>query len=254
MSFVAPVMSIGPALAGAAKKKQPQIDCAGCGKQIDHRCLNGRCADCNMRPCGDCGTPIAPRNKGGLCHRCRIVRQNADPEFKRLKSEGVKRKYREDHEFAERMRLHGQRTGRKYSIDPAIRARRVEVGKWLYQTYLTRPDVVAKRAESIKQLGPKMRRVKLPWCPDEYYERYRKLVKNKKMRAAEARKEIERIMLEDRAVRHPEWESVLAHIRRLTFVVRLDNGNYRVGTVELSPGQLLERAESTGYELPRWAA
>lgn len=251
MSFVAP-STARPCTDGAAiRSRQPQIDCGGCGKSIDHRSLNGKCPECNMRPCSQCGSLIRPRNTTGLCHRCNIARSNADPEFNRRKGEGLRRRMREDPEYAERLRKSGRRMGLKASLDPELRERRVIFGKWLYRNVLSRPDVVAKRDEALKHIGPAMRRAKLPWLPDEYRDEYRKLIRNRKLKAAEARAVIEERIANDEALK--DVDSALDYLRRFAPVQKLENG-YRYGNAVLTPAEIINRAKVRGWQPERLAA
>jgi hypothetical protein len=151
------------------------------------------------------------------------------------------------------MALVAARNGSKYWTDPEHRPVAVERGKMLYREYLSKPETRERCVAAIRANSWKITEHYLSWCPVELRDEYRKL--QKRWRSGKrARAFIEEKIREQRAIAHPEWHTVLDHMRRLTAVVRLDNGNYRVGLAELTPGQLLERAEAKGYELPKWAA
>jgi hypothetical protein len=166
------------------------------------------------------------------------------------RAEGIRRKFQEP-EHREKMAKVARRNGSKYWLEHRPEA--VERGKLLYQNFLSKPESRAKCAEAIRANSWKITEKYLSWCPPEYRDEYRTL--QRRWRGAKrARAYIEGKMREDRAVKHPHFQSVVDHMRRLTAVVRLNNGNYRVGIAELTPGQLLERAEAKGYETPRWAA
>ncbi|KQX18393.1 hypothetical protein ASD39_20350 [Sphingomonas sp. Root50] len=76
---------------------------------------------------------------------------------------------------------------------PEIRASRVEHGKHIHATVLSRPDVRAKSQspEARARAGRTRSETVLSWCPPEKRAEYMRLVKWKHIPAAEARRMIE---------------------------------------------------------------
>jgi hypothetical protein len=207
------------------------------------------------RHCETCGKTLFRQNKTGFCLPCLQTR----PEFKARRIAGMKRVFANP-EHLEKMRKVIARNHAKARIEkPEFEAWLVNHGKELAKLLQT-PEIKAKTfsEETRAKAAKAQSEAKLGWCPPEFRAEYRMLVRKKRMHSKDARPIIEAKAAEkareDRAVKHPCWQSVIDHMRRTTAVILLGNGNYRVGTAELTPGQLLERAELRGYELPRWAA
>jgi hypothetical protein len=247
MSFVAPSLD-GPTRGGAAI-------CA-CGSRMKRGSKS--CWSCFVagKPkvvpaCKDCGVTISAASRG-RCRPCSAAYLNSNPEYRLNRAEGIRRKFR-DPEHRVKMAKVAARNGANYWLEPEHRQEAVERGKRLYRDYLSKPETRERCVAAIRANSWKISEKHLSWCPPQYRDEYRTL--QRRWRGAKrARAHIEAKILEDRAIKHPHWQSVIDHMRRFTSVVRLDDGNYHVGLAHLSPGALLERAEAKGYEIPRWAA
>jgi len=232
------------------KGRQPQKPCIDCGASIDRRVKSGLCKVCARKPCGDCGRPTGPQNKTGFCSRCHTRRLNADPAFQEKRLVGIHRKW-EEPEYREAQRKRCQRLGQKCAVDPEIRARRVEWGHFAYATWLSRPEI-RERANTSPNRGKKVSAARLAWCPPEMRERYRYLIRSKKMLAVDARKMIEQEWADKQALRH--IDSALHHLQKMAPVHKLENG-YRVGnSPTLRPSEVIERAKLRGWQPESWAA
>jgi hypothetical protein len=251
--FVAPVVTDDPTLAGAAIC----IDCSG---PLGARNKTGRCKPCCIKWLADvrrlpqnyCGCGAKIRNHSERCPPCNRVWMNESTDIKAARAEGIRRKF-QDPEHRAKMAKVARRNSTKYYSDPAAIERARENGKRLYREFLNTPESRAKCNAAIRASAWKATEKYLGWCPPEHRDEYRRLQKRLKS-SVKAREEIERVVAEEKAIKHPFFEDVLHFMRRLTAIVRLDNGNYRVGTAELTPGELLKRAERKGYSYERLAA
>lgn len=251
MSFVAPVKKVGPTLAGAA------ILCSSCGGPRSNRSKTGLCFSCAMKArkpkprfCSECGVKIYAKSKLGLCRQ----HVYSSAEFQRRRTEAIRRAF-ENPEHREKMRKVIIRNHSKAMLRPEFMQWMRENGERLGKI-LQSPEMRARTnsPECRARLGRAVSEARMKWCPEELRDEYRHLIRSKRMHSSEAKKIILGKMDELRAIRHPFFEDVLHFMRRLTAVLRLDNGNYRVGITELTPGQLLKRAESKGYTFERMAA
>lgn len=176
---------------------------------------------------------------------------NADPEFQKTRVAGIRRKFKEP-EYRAKMQRLGSRLGQKSALDEELQERRREHGKWAYANFLSRPETVAKCLAKVKANGPKLRAIRMAWCPREMWDRHKFLVRSKKMRFEDAKEQVFREWDELRAARHPYFGSVVDFMRRRTAVI--DRGaheekRYRVGLTDMTAGELLKRAEFNGYQM-----
>lgn len=238
-----------------------QHSCKQCGGPVSRTSASGMCRVCARRArgrvpapqrgnCGECGKQLGLCNKTGYCAVCGTRRMNADPVFQASRVAGVKRKW-QDPEYAAKMRKIAQRLGRVSALDEELQERRRKHGKRVYAALLCRPDVMARSLASRKAMGPKIRAMRMAWCPPELWDKHKHLVRCKKMKTAEAREIVLKEWDEIRAARHECFESVVHFMRRLTAVI--DRGpheekRYRVGLADMTPGELLRRAEAKGYQ------
>jgi len=262
MSELVAPLTIGPTSRVVPAGGAAILTCSTCGGKRSQKSTTGLCFSCSMkarapapRYCGDCGKQIHRQNKSGFCHPC-LTKQ---PEFHERRLVAVRKAF-ENPAHVEKMRKVIARNHAKARLEkPGFEEWLHSNGKRLAKMLHT-PEMRAKTQseETRHKLSKTQTEKKRAWCPPGYWEEYRRLIRSKRMHSSEARPLIlakaAAEELERRAMTHPAWQSVIDHMRRLTAVIRLDNGNYRVGTAELTPGQLLERAELRGYELPRWAA
>ena len=264
--FVVPSLSTGPTRDVAIAGDGAAI-CRECGTRICKRTLSRLCRSCAAacrspskvpltRSCSDCGTGITEKSKG-RCRSCATTYYNRLPETKKKRVEGWKKRLSDPAKY-EQVCKTAARNSQKAMADPVKRAAAVERARKVYRKYLDTPEMRERIRATRKRAGEKLTEQRLAWCPQEYRELHAQNVKTHRMKAAQSREMIEKMIAErtreERAIRHPYFPEVVEFMRRLTAVVRLDNGNYRVGLVELTPGRLLERAESRGYDLERWAA
>lgn len=194
------------------------------------------------RICRDCPKPISKGSKLGRCHRCANALRRADPEAERRRIEGLRRYCQSPEGYAQKARQ-ARHNARKGALGPAHRA-------WLVQHAAnirkkpSDPDVVARLAAGRKVAGRKRTEYFLGWCPEEYRDEYRKLT-DRHIHAAEARAIVEARVAEDRAAKSAE--EAAAFMRRFTAVFKTPTGKYRVGLIDMTPGELLLRAESRGF-------
>lgn len=122
------------------------------------------------------------------CRKCSMARIHGDPEMQVRRLIGIRALYDDPDYLAE----HAERA-RQVNRRPDIIAKRVEHGKHIYATVLSRPDVVAKARspEARAKAGRKTSETRLSWCPPEKRAEYLRLVKWKHIPAAEARRMIE---------------------------------------------------------------
>jgi hypothetical protein len=105
------------------------------------------------------------------------------------------------------------------------------------------PESLAKRAKSVSDY-------RLPWCPEEYRDEYRKLRGSgwKRPSPDEARAIIEAKIANDRAIRSGDLDDAVFWLSRIAPIKRLDDGSYRYGHAVLSPGEVIKRAELKGWK------
>ena len=159
------------------------------------------------KTCGDCSKPIVNAAKSGLCKLCTLARRNADPNTRKLISEGAKRLYRENPYALARRQAVINRNRSKALSDPAIFARYQENGRRSVHNLFT-PEARAKAIAGIRKSAPRMVEAKLGWCPPEYRELHRRNVRSRKMKAADSRAMIE-AMIRDKKRRPRTFEEQL---------------------------------------------
>jgi hypothetical protein len=143
-----------------------------------HR-LNRHCA---------CGTLIYDKSKSGQCKSCFASARNATVEHRAKVSEAMRRKYRQDPNYAAMIRTNLAEGKRASLKDPVKLAKQIRQARINIERTKT-PEAVQRREEG-------KRRALLPWCPRERIEDYRALMR-KGLRAAEAKAMIlEEIRLE----------------------------------------------------------
>lgn len=255
IEFVAPAIN-GTTSAGATI-------CSVCSTPIGPRTKSGLCrvharthGTPNPYPrianCKSCGCGITAQAKSGYCKSCANRIRNSTPEFRAKVSAG-QRRLMSDPDFAEKKRRIAIRNVQKAMLDPQKRERARELAMEHLALAFT-PEAIARKEAMLKEKGRRVSETRMAWCPPEFRDLHRKNIRSRRMSLAQSQAMIAELAQERRAINHPSWQSVLDYMRRLTSVVLLNNGNYRVGLAELTPGQLLQRAEVKGYELPRWAA
>lgn len=142
--------------------------------------------------CADCGVArFSPKpKKSPYCRRCIGRHVGRDPRRRAKVSAAMKAHLADPATLA----AHKQRTGdgvRRAMIEkPGFAAARRELGRALG---LTRKGIVNRPAGSQSRItaGRRSGATKLAWCPVEYRDDYRRLVKWQGVKAAEARRMIE---------------------------------------------------------------
>lgn len=126
------------------------------------------------------------------CRSCAAFRLNADPEFAEKRREAIRKKF-EDPAYLEEHRVRTRATNARIMADPEQRAKRVEGGRRSYQEVLCRPDVRARTysPEANAKRNMTCANTKLAWCPVEYRDEYKRLIRTHLIKAADARRMIE---------------------------------------------------------------
>lgn len=207
----------------------------------------------SSKTCKDCGGRVGPQSTSYLCKSCATIRHNKLPEMIQKRREGWKKRLARPGEY-ERVCKTATRNSQKAAADPVKRAEAAERGRMNYARYLNTPEMRARIAATRKQAGEKIREKLLAWCPLEYREMHRQNTARYRMTAAQSREMIEKLAeresWERSANSHPCFSSVVHFMQRFTSIVeRNEEGGrlYRVGLVDLTPGELLKRAVSRGY-------
>jgi hypothetical protein len=139
-----------------------------------------------MSNCLDCGEGLGPKNKSGRCRPCGNTFRNADPEFRRKRAEGIRRRFA-DPLHRKKMKFVIGENARKARQNPLYMSALRRRGYQLAATYLNDPEIRARNIAAIKAAGPKMSDTKLAWCPREWRDEYRRLTIRKRVPTAEAR-------------------------------------------------------------------
>lgn len=205
------------------------------------------------RKCDGCGTGVSSRNTSGLCRRCSLVktrspevRARAVATFRQVMSDPVRR--------AKMGKAVSEARRRRMATDPAFAAQCREAGRRLG---LSGVGLAAKTPETHKRAGQSVSNRRLSWCPPEYRDEYRRLLKNG-MKKAEAKP----LILEKARNRELERLASLhasdaAHfLSRHAPVVRCFDGGkidhrgpyWRMGNIyPLTGPEIVERAMNKGW-------
>jgi len=111
-----------------------------------------------------------------------------DPEIQRRRREGIRRYHAQPGvkiEYRERQR----RMMEKVKADPEQMEKRRQQGHWLRENVLTRPDVVEKTlsAETRQKRGASISALRMRDIPAAFRDEYQRLVRSKRIPAAEAK-------------------------------------------------------------------
>lgn len=240
-------------------------NCLDCERPLCIKNKSGRCRSCfailraerarqPRKHCSDCNKELSVKNQTGRCHPCsnRWRWANDYNTLRERQVAGIRRKYDSDAEYRERVIRACRRTAQKTSLDPVLKAKRREQWFRVYETCLNTPEGRAKNRKAVKEKSGKTQsEQRFAWCPTEFREEYRRLVRSKRMHAVDARKIIEAKIADREALKHVL--SALEHLKRLAPVAILENG-YRYGNAILRPSEVVERAKLRGWQPDRWAA
>jgi hypothetical protein len=260
MSFAVPSVQPPSAIrapGGAAiriRKPIPRVPCKACSDPISIKTDSGLCRSCARksqapstvpltRNCSDCGTPISEQSKG-RCKSCATTYYNRLPETKAKRVEGWKKRLSDPVKYEQVCRT-ATRNSQKAMADPVKRAAAQERAREVYRLYLDTPECRAKVRASRKIAGEKVRETRLAWCPPEYRELHAENVNRHRMRAAQSRELIERLMANDRALK--DVDSALDYLLKFAPVAKLENG-FRYGNAILTPAEIISRATVRGWE------
>jgi hypothetical protein len=204
------------------------------------------------RICG-CGAPLQRRNRSGRCQACFTRFLNGDPALHAARVAGIRAKFT-DPAHREKMAKIARRNGQKSAADPRHLERLRERGRRLAPAVFRTPGALARMAAVRAANGRKVSETRLGWCPPAWRDRYRYLMRSKRLSAAAARAQVLEEAERDRLTALATFDnldSAIFHLRRLTPVIRLDDragaGAYRVGTATLEPWQLIKRALHKGW-------
>lgn len=144
-----------------------------------------------MNGCSDCGSVLGRRNVSGRCRTCTIKRVNACPTTAAKRKAGIHAKITRDPEF--RAALVSRAVTLHERLTPEQQEARRLHGVRQRDTVLSRPDVQARThsPEARAQRGRSASATWLSWCPADRRDEYRRLVRSKRLPAAEARAIIE---------------------------------------------------------------
>jgi hypothetical protein len=170
---------------------------------------------------------------------------NEDDALKLRRAEGIRRKF-QDPKHRAKMAEVARRNGQKAAADPAHHQWLVEHGKELYAKYLA-PLQPGHSPEARAKAGRKRTETVLGWCPPELRALHRRNTISKRMRAADSRAMIEKMVADREAIRSGHLDDALFWLNRIAPVKRLDDGTYRYGSAILTPGQLIDRAKLKGW-------
>lgn len=139
-----------------------------------------------VRQCKRCDKVLRRDNVTGFC----IKHHNSDPAVKARRAKTISATRR-----------------RKEANDPEFRAKSAAHGKWLSQNFNGNDSI---SAEERKRIGRKLTERYLGWCPPDLRDDYRRLVRNMRYTAAEARTMIEEYMEK----RMTPFERAMERVRR----------------------------------------
>ena len=136
------------------------------------------------RTCSECPTPISDTNKCGKCRRCNLTAQNHDAAFQAARLPALVASHAVSAGSPHRRRA-AKAAAAKRMARPGYREWLVRQMKEVVQPKSRTPEAIAKR--DMKAVGDKLRERYLGWCPEEYRDEYRRLMRSKGMNAREAR-------------------------------------------------------------------
>ncbi|KQM88638.1 hypothetical protein ASE67_02540 [Sphingomonas sp. Leaf23] len=144
-----------------------------------------------MTGCLDCGTALGRRNVSGRCRTCTIKRVNACPATAEKRKAGIHAKLARDPDY--RAALVRRAVTLHEKLTPEQQEARRLHGIRQRVTVLSRPDVQARThsPEARAKRGRSASATWLSWCPADRREEYRRLIRSKRIPAAEARAIIE---------------------------------------------------------------
>lgn len=148
--------------------------------------------------CADCGAPrfSTKPKKTPYCRACVRAHNARSPSRRAKASASMKARLADPHVRAEHIERAAEGLRRRIREDPAFAERRRAIGR---RTGLLKRGMAQHPAGSPLRLanGRKSAATKLAWCPPEYRDEYRRLIKRQNIPAAEARPMIEDMIAAD---------------------------------------------------------
>jgi DNA-directed RNA polymerase subunit RPC12/RpoP len=150
--------------------------------------------------CSDCGKPLKPnrRRLGTRCKPCGARAMAQSPEKREKCRIAMKRRFDEPGYRQQHVSRCTAGTRRALKDNPEFRAMRAEQGR---RVGLSRTGHSANKAGHPSRVAAGIKRsaTVLAWCPVEYRDEYRRLVRTKLIRAPEARRMVEHMIAADLA-------------------------------------------------------
>lgn len=194
--------------------------------------------------CIDCYAPIK-RARTGRCQRCANIHVNSSPEMKAKRAEGIRRKWATDPEFAARMK----RQATERLMSPEVRA------KSNAAFVLNKPWTKAQRdADSYARGGRTISNSRLAHIPLTLRGEYRRLVRSKRMSAAEASAAVLAMADAHYAPQAVDFLRRFAPVNRCTAdgQPKVDGDHYRYGSVVKTAAEFVETARRKGWTPDEW--
>lgn len=242
--------------------------CRVCNSPASSRAKTGLCRQCydagryvpKTRNCRDCGAQITKQGKHCLCRTCAATLTSNDPAVIARRAEAMRTNW-QDPGFRQEKSAAISRAKRRCLANPEMLEKYQAMGRRLNAEGKWRA-VLTPGCEARKRASLKARETRLGWCPPEYRARYLFLMRSLKGKARAKRAVLEEIARDaarahKEAVRHlsiTQASEAADFLRKYTAVRRLDNGLWRYGTADLTPEQLIERAQLRGWKPERLAA
>lgn len=211
------------------------------------------------RTCSDCSKPIGKANKSGRCRACAVAFINSSPEIAARRVTSIRKAYQDP----ALRRLVGENKRKDWAAHPEWRKELSARAKALQPFKSPKciaaradPEVQARAAEAISRT-----RLTMVGIPLEYREMYLRLMRNPAIKAERAQEMVhEHIEAEQRRAREDKCARIaVTHasiaadfLRRFTWVYRKGDG-WQLGTVTLTPAQLVDRALRRGWQPEDWS-
>ena len=192
-----------------------------------------------------CGAVISKRTKSGRCKSCANAYVNSSPEIKAKRAEGIRRKWDSDPAWAAEMKR--QATARLMS--PEVRA------KSNAAFMLNQPWTKAERdAASYARGGRTISNVRLAHIPLTLRGEYRRLVRSKRMSAADASAAVLALVDAHYAPQAVDFLRRFAPVNRCTAdgTPRPDGDHYRYGAVVKTAAEFVATARRKGWSPDEW--
>lgn len=132
--------------------------------------------------CRTCQKPLSRQNTTGYCRGHVSAFNLSKPEVRERQRAGIKHKHATDPAFLNDLR----RRARALGEDPDINARRTQHFK--DARYWEKGVIASSKPEVRARAAKRASATRLAWCPPEYRDEYKRLIRTKRIPAVEARK------------------------------------------------------------------